>query len=562
MQAIKDQQKFKILLYLVIIVFLLYFCICSFFLLTDSFRLLSHDLSGSLLTEANLHNPILGLMMGVFSTAIIQSSSVTTSLVVAMAASGAINLREGIPIIMGTNVGTSLTSTMVSLSNIKNVEEYELGFSVAVVHDLFNWLTILFLLPLELGTGLLEYISGQIVESISFGQNERHSDTAFSLKLLFDPIILSIVELRPINNMVVHEMDEEDSSEESMDDEAMEDDIRKTIVSKEDVEKINDSNSTILKTNCKGGCTYLLSGSSLSDEEKGAILLSCSLLVFLVCYLLIMKTMKSLLSRPLAGAATQFLSKYISSVPCCMGYVFMIIGAIATVLVQSSSILTSSLVPLVSTQVISLESAYPVTLGTNLGTTATSLLAAFSNFNKTAVRLALCHLFFNLFGVLAFYPISFMRWPLFIAKQFGRKVVKYKWLSIFYLILSFFLGPLLIFSLSLVNTYLMYSIVITIITLLIAVILINYLQDKKPELLPYVLKDWTFLPKPLRSFATIDYVVQTYMEVYCCCIVQRTVAAVPVIGGYRTGRGKKKGLVLGVSDEIQMVRIEREEKKE
>ena len=77
------------------------------------------------------------------------SSSATTSLVVAMAASGVITLREGILVIMGTNVGTSLTSTMVSLSNIKKADEYERGFSVAVVHDIFNWLTILFMLPLE-----------------------------------------------------------------------------------------------------------------------------------------------------------------------------------------------------------------------------------------------------------------------------------------------------------------------------------------------------------------------------------------------------------------------------
>ena len=153
-----------------------------------------------------------------------------------------------------------------------------------------------------------------------------------------------------------------------------------------------------------------------------------------------------------------------------------------------------------------------------------------------------------------------MRWPLFIAKQFGRKVIKYKWFSIFYLILSFFLAPLLILGLYSVNDYLMYTIVITVITLLIAVILINYLQDNKPEVLPYALKDWKFLPKPLRSFATIDYVVQTYTEVYCCCIFQRTVAAVPVIGGYRTGRGKKKGLILGISNDIQMVRLERGEK--
>ena len=273
-------------------------------------------------------------MMGVFSTAIVQSSSATTSIVVAMAASGLITLKEGIPVIMGTNVGTSLTSTMVSLSNIQKLEEYELGFSVAVVHDLFNWLTILFMLPLEIGTGLLEYISGQIVKNISFNKNGRQSEINFSVKALFEPLIRYIVlfedkelvnSLRLINNTVTSDINEEDALEDNMEDDEIQDNIMESRESKDDSEEVNNLPFTILKTNCPGGCTYLLSGSSLSDEEKGAILLAVSLLVFLVCYILIIKAMKSLLSRPLAGAATQFLSKYISSVPCCMGYVFMII---------------------------------------------------------------------------------------------------------------------------------------------------------------------------------------------------------------------------------------------
>ena len=78
-----------------------------------------------------------------------------------MAASGIITLREGIPVIMGSNVGTSVTSTMISLTSLNNLEEYRLGFSAATIHDLFNWCTIIVLLPLEMGTGMLEKISGR-----------------------------------------------------------------------------------------------------------------------------------------------------------------------------------------------------------------------------------------------------------------------------------------------------------------------------------------------------------------------------------------------------------------
>ena len=154
MSIVKISPRLKILLLLIPMVFLLYCFICSLSILTISLRLLCSNVSGSILTNANLQNPILGLMMGVVATVIIHSSSATTSLVVALVASGVISLRQGIPVIMGTNVGTSFTSTMVSLSNIKKVDQYELGFSVAVIHDIFNWLTIMFVLPLEIGIGL------------------------------------------------------------------------------------------------------------------------------------------------------------------------------------------------------------------------------------------------------------------------------------------------------------------------------------------------------------------------------------------------------------------------
>lgn len=595
----KTHPNLKMVLLLSTMLFLLYFFICSLLLLTLSFSLLCSNLSGSILTHANLHNPILGLMMGVFATAIIQSSSATTSLVVAMAASGVITLKEGIPVIMGTNVGTSLTSTMVSLSNIKKADEYELGFSVAVVHDIFNWLTILFMLPLEIGTGLLEKISGQIVKSANVHQKGSLSGSKFSFRFLFDPIISRIVVLKDeslvssmrvnktftINSYKVKSFDDDlkDISDESGED--FSDESETSIESGEDYsnesdisfDSQEDSNNlskiglesgetlpfSILQTDCADGCKYLFAGSGLSDEAIGAILMVSSFLIFILCYVFLVRTMKNMLSIPLAGITTKFFSKDLPMLPYLMGYVFILIGALVTVFVQSSSILTSALVPLVSTKIISLERAYPITLGANLGTTTTSILAAFSYMDENAYRLALCHLFFNLFGIAAFYPITFMRWPLFIARSFGRKVIKYKWFSIFYLILSFFLGPLVIFGLSLLNTILMYTIVVTFVSCLVCVILINFLQEHKPQLLPYILKDWKFLPKPLRSFRTIDFIVQTYMEVYCCCIVHRTVAAIPVIGGYNTNKGKTLfGLELSMSKEMQMVKIEKNKKKE
>ena len=89
------------------------------------------------------------------------------------------------------------------------------------------------------------------------------------------------------------------------------------------------------------------------------------------------------------------------------------------------------------------EKAFPIAVGSNLGTTATSLIAAFSlQLDHSSFKMALCHTFINLIGIIIFFLIPQMRWPLFIAKKGGDKAVKYKWFSIFYLISSFFLLPL------------------------------------------------------------------------------------------------------------------------
>ena len=95
----------------------------------------------------------------------------------------------------------------------------------------------------------------------------------------------------------------------------------------------------------------------------------------------------------------------------------------------------------------------------------------------------------------------------------------------------------------------MYTVALLTLFLFFFVLAVNYLQENKPEVLPYFLKTWKFLPKSARTLRTVDFVVQTYMEVYCCCIVKRTVAAVPVIGGFSSGLNNGK--------EMQMVKIER-----
>ena len=93
-----------------------------------------------------------------------------------------------------------------------------------------------------------------------------------------------------------------------------------------------------------------------------------------------------------------------------LGYVAAIIGALLTVVIQSSSIFTSTLTPLVGIGVLELETIFPLTLGSNLGTTGTGILAAFANENlNVSLQIALCHLLFNLSGFILWYPVPLLR---------------------------------------------------------------------------------------------------------------------------------------------------------
>ena len=64
--------------------------------------------------------------------------------------------------VMGANIGTSVTSTIVALTQIGDIEQFERAFSAAVVHDFFNWLTVIVLFILEVTTGML-FVSKQTI---------------------------------------------------------------------------------------------------------------------------------------------------------------------------------------------------------------------------------------------------------------------------------------------------------------------------------------------------------------------------------------------------------------
>lgn len=188
-----------------------------------------------------------------------------------------------------------------------------------------------------------------------------------------------------------------------------------------------------------------------------------------------------------------------------------------TFLLQSSSIFTSSITPLVGLGLISVERVYPLTLGSNLGTTTTAILAAFSSEGSRlhpAIQVSLVHLFFNISGILLFYVIPFMRVPVPLAKLMGSTTAKYRWFAVFYMIMSFGVCPLLIFTISLGGPIAIYSVLVPLGVLLIFVVLINVMQKRCPKYLPSILRTWHWLPLPLRSLQPLDRIIS---KLACCC---------------------------------------------
>ena len=259
------------------------------------------------------------------------------------------------------------------------------------------------------------------------------------------------------------------------------------------------------------------------DNLIGAILLVVSLLILCVCLISMVKLLHSMLQGSIAKMIKKTLN---ADFPGCFswltGYVAILIGAVMTILVQSSSVFTSALTPLVGLNIIRLERMYPLTLGSNIGTTATGLLAAMAASGDKlpiALQIALCHLFFNISGILLFYPIPFMRRiPIRCAKFLGKVTAEYGWFAIAYIILMFVLLPGGVFLLSLAGTIPSICVASVVIPIVLFVIVLNILQRKCSQCLPNGFQTWEFLPKCLRSLEPVDRVIMKVVTgVKSCC---------------------------------------------
>lgn len=126
----------------------LYMFLVGIELMGASFKLMGSAFAEQVMAATT--NPVVALFIGLLATTLVQSSSVSTSMIVSMTAGGALTVAHAIPMVMGANIGTSITNTIASLGHITQEDEFRQAFEVATVHDFFNILIVLVFLPMEL----------------------------------------------------------------------------------------------------------------------------------------------------------------------------------------------------------------------------------------------------------------------------------------------------------------------------------------------------------------------------------------------------------------------------
>ena len=305
---------------------------------------------------------------------------------------------------------------------------------------------------------------------------------------------------------------------------------------------------------------FLFYNRGMNDAVVGGILLVISLLMLCTCLVLMVKILNSALHGNMMAVVKRVINADLPGhLSCLTGYLAMLAGAGMTMVVQSSSVFTSALTPLVGCGVVAIERVYPLTLGSNIGTTTTGILAALAASGdqlKPALQIALCHLAFNVSGILLFYPVPAMRRvPIRLAKVMGNTTAKYRWFAIFYIVLMFFIIPLAVFGLSMAGIIVMTVVVCLAVTVMLAVVAINFIQKKRPQWLPLRLRNWDFLPfKWMHSLEPLNRVVVGIIHLFvttCSCI--RCRCCVQAKPSREWGKTDENGGLKSVSTEMTLM---------
>ncbi len=354
-----------------VVVGLIYVFLVGVSSLEAGIKILGEDTQEQLFSAAD--NPLVALCIGILGTVLVQSSSASTSVIVGLVASGALGIDGAVPMVMGANIGTTVTNTLVSLGHIRQSNEFRRAFAAATVHDFFNVLAVAILLPVELAFGTISSIAEWISERLVGAEGTEWES--------------------PIKALV-----------------------------KEPVGWLED--------------LWGLLGPS--DTVHGVLMITTGLVVILVALTLITRNMRALVADRVERSLNAMLSRG-------GGAVALLLGLVVTIAVQSSSITTSILIPLAGAGVIQLRNAYPVTLGANVGTTITALLASLAASSPAALTVALAHTTFNVAGIVVLYVVPLLRdVPIRGAERLAEVAVRRRSSAVAYVVVTFVVIPLVV----------------------------------------------------------------------------------------------------------------------
>ena len=339
---------------------LLYGFLVSIGMLGKAFKMFSGGFVGGLIESAS--NPLLGLFVGVLATTLVQSSSTTTSLVVALVGSGSMPIDTAIPIVMGANIGTSVTNTLVSLGHVTRGQEFERAFAASTVHDFFNIFAVIVIFPLQMATNFLGILSSQMANLFA---EVGGLTFASPLKLVTGPAVNA--------------------------------------------------------------------AATLLDGHPWLLLISALVIMFASLRYLVVALKAIVLGRVEAFFHQTLFANAGRA---------MLFGLLITVLVQSSSITTSLAVPLAGAGILTLIQIFPYTLGANIGTTITAMLAALAVGEISAVTVAFAHFLFNVCGIALIWPLpALRRIPLRLARGFAAITANHRWIAVVYILVCFHAVP-------------------------------------------------------------------------------------------------------------------------
>ena len=338
-----------------------------------SFKLFGEEFSEKILKATD--SAFVGLFIGILATTIVQSSSTTTSVIIGMVAAEAIGVRSAIFMVMGANIGTTVTAKLVSLGHITRKAEFRRAFAASSVHDTFNLITVSLLFPLEYFFHVLEHAAtwmGRIfVDFTGITKPENY------LKKITKPSIEGLADIL--------------------------------------------------------------------DKVPWLVLLVSIIITFIMLWAIV-KLLQNLVLQKLEAFFDTYLFRNTATA--------FIVGIFLTVAVQSSSITTSLIVPLAGAGVLRLQQIFPFTIGANIGTTVTGLLAALAVAGQPGIdpklviagaTVAFAHFLFNASGAIIFLPFKRVRdIPVQFAEWLAELCLRNRAIPLAFIILFFYIIPIII----------------------------------------------------------------------------------------------------------------------